>query len=165
MQFLIQPNFDRYPDFIVPERATAQAAGFDLFAQEDMTISSETRLFDLGFRALVPKDHVAVILPRSGLGAKFQMQLSNTAGIIDADYTGEWKAALHIGGKGTLANDTVHYWGGSDPQHYIEVKRGEAFAQVLFLPVPKIEVEITREPLPETERGDGGFGSTTKARG
>lgn len=189
LQFTIKPE-DRFPDFIPPKRATKKAAGFDLFAQEDMIITEDTTLFDLGFRARCPKDHVGIIFPRSGLGAKFQMQLSNTNGIIDEDYNGIWMAALHLGGKGTQRDNLSNYLEAyqtvhgvmppideeEDEKYAIEdmiedmeeteallIKRGEAFAQVLFFPVPEVEVVITHEELPDTERGEGGFGSTTKS--
>lgn len=187
LQFTIKPE-DRFPDFIPPKRATKKAAGFDLFAQEDMIITEDTTLFDLGFRARCPKDHVGVIFPRSGLGAKFQMQLSNTNGIIDEDYNGIWMAALHLGGKGTKLEALTNYLEAykevygrlpeeldpSGPEYLDEldtmedtqaliIRRGEAYAQVLFLPVPEVEVVITHEELPDTERGEGGFGSTTKS--
>lgn len=178
MQFLIKPDFTRFPDFIPPARATAKAAGFDLFAQEDMIISGDTVLFDLGFRTNVPKGHVAIIFPRSGLGAKFQVQLSNTTGIIDEDYTGEWKAALHLGGKGIQAEQIgwlSEAYGASsfteipdidddEDQKALLIKRGDAFAQVLFFPVPDVEIVITDGELEESERGEGGFGSTTAPR-
>lgn len=178
MQFLIKPE-GRFPDFIPPARATAKAAGFDLFAQEDMIITGDTVLFDLGFRTKVPKDHVAIIFPRSGLGAKFHVELANTNGIIDADYTGIWMAALHLGGKGTKVEQldwlSAAYEQSSfkeipdidddEDQKALLIKRGDAFAQVLFFPVPDVEVVITHEELPETERGEGGFGSTTQPRG
>lgn len=185
LQFTIKPE-DRFPDFIPPKRATKKAAGFDLFAQEDMIITGDTVLFDLGFRTKVPKDHVAIIFPRSGLGAKFNVQLANTNGVIDEDYTGIWMAALHLGGQGTQRDNLSNYLEAyqtvhgvmptiddeEDEEYAIEdmeeteallIKRGEAFAQVLFFPVPEVEVVITHEELPDTERGEGGFGSTTKS--
>ena len=175
MQFLIKPEA-RFPDFIPPARATSKAAGFDLFAQEDMIITGDTVLFDLGFRTKVPENHVAVIFPRSGLGAKFHVELANTNGIIDADYTGIWMAALHLGGKGTKVEQldwlSEAYKQSSFKeipdiddafQKALLIKRGDAFAQVLFFPVPDVEVVITHEELPETDRGEGGFGSTTKS--
>lgn len=161
MQFLIKPDTDRFPDFIMPKRASAKAAGIDLFAQEDMRITGETNLFELGFKAAVPEGYVGIIFPRSGLGAKFNCQLSNTLGVIDSDYRGEWMAALHLGGKGTKADDTVHYWHGDAEQRYIDIKRGDAYAQVLFFEVPLMDIMQVTE-LDDTDRGEGGFGSTTK---
>lgn len=179
MQFVIKPDLERFPHFIPPERATSKSAGFDLFAQEDMIITGDTVLFDLGFRTKVPKDHVAIIVPRSGLGAKFNVQLANTVGVIDEDYTGTWMAALQLGGRGTKVNE-LDWLSTAYKQSSLEeipdlddneemkallIRHGDAFAQVLFLPVPKVEVVITHGELEQTERGEGGFGSTTKSRG
>ncbi|ARW58940.1 putative dUTPase [Erwinia phage vB_EamM_Y3] len=177
MQFLVKPDLNRYPDFIVPKRGSAQAAGIDLFAQQDMIITADTELFDLGFQAAVPDGYVAIIFPRSGLGAKFNVQLSNTTGVIDSDYRGEWKAAIHLGGKGTqvdqldwlsaayLQSDMDEFpdLDDDEDQKALLIKRGEAYAQVLFFEVPLMEVALAEE-LPDTERGDGGFGSTTAPR-
>lgn len=191
MQFQVCPDLDRYPDFIMPKRASGQAAGIDLFAQEDMIITEQTTLFELGFKAAVPEGYVGIIFPRSGLGAKFNCQLSNTLGVIDSDYRGQWMAALHLGGKGTHVDSLSHYLEAyqsvhgvlppvDDPEDEFEseeeayedyadidslvIKRGEAYAQVLFFPVPLMPI-VQVDELDDTERGEGGFGSTTPTRG
>ncbi|QYW05318.1 hypothetical protein pEaSNUABM21_00304 [Erwinia phage pEa_SNUABM_21] len=179
MEFQIKPDLQTYPNFILPKRGSAQAAGLDLFAQEDMIFTETTELFNLGFRAAVPEGYVALIVPRSGLGAKFNMQLSNTMGVIDSDYRGDWMAAFHLGGKGTKV-DTLPPYGQYQKGFYHQgselwekanqneapmllVPKGDAFAQVLFFEVPLMQVTLVDE-LPETERGEGGFGSTTKSQ-
>lgn len=183
MQIQIQPvgNIER---FIAPKRGSAHAAGLDVFAQEDMVINEETKLFDLGFKAalICPEgtNYVAVLVPRSGSGAKYNVQLSNTLGVIDSDYRGEWKAAIHLGGKGTQYDDMksygqhlaefYHY--GSDlyeqarenQTKMLEFKRGEAICQIIFIEVPLVDVLVSADELPETDRGEGGFGSTDKPR-
>lgn len=172
MQFKVMPDLERFPDFIMPKRATAHSAGFDLFAQEDMIITNNTELFELGFKAAVPrkvtgandpvpKEYVGIIFPRSGLGAKFNCQLSNTLGVIDSDYRGQWMAALHLGGKGTKVQSTETNRPNHGETQRLVIKRGEAFAQVLFFEVPQVTVVQVTE-LDDTERGEGGFGSTTK---
>lgn len=191
MQFKVMPDLERFPDFIMPKRASGHAAGVDLFAQEDMIITDTTQLFELGFKAAVPEGYVGIIFPRSGLGAKFNCQLSNTLGVIDSDYRGQWMAALHLGGKGTQVNNLQNYLDAyqsvhgvlppvDDPEDEFEsedeayedyadidslvIKKGEAYAQVLFFPVPLMPI-VQVDSLDETERGEGGFGSTTPARG
>lgn len=161
MQFKVMPDLERFPDFIMPERASGQAAGIDLFAQEDMEITNNTQLFELGFKAAVPEGYVGIIFPRSGLGAKFNCQLSNTLGVIDSDYRGQWMAALHLGGKGTKVESTETYRPNHGETQRLVVKKGDAYAQVLFFPVPLMPVVQVTE-LDDTERGEGGFGSTTK---
>lgn len=161
MQFKVMPDLKRFPDFIMPERVSGQAAGIDLFAQEDMEITNNTQLFELGFKAAVPDGYVGIIFPRSGLGAKFNCQLSNTLGVIDSDYRGQWMAALHLGGKGTKVESTETYRPNHGETQRLVIKKGDAYAQVLFFPVPLMPVVQVTE-LDDTERGEGGFGSTTK---
>ncbi len=176
MLFKVQPDLIRYPDFIMPRRGTAQAAGVDLIAQEDMYIHETSELFELGFKAAVPEGYVGIIFPRSGLGAKFNCQLSNTLGVIDSDYRGQWMAALHVGGKGTKADSLTSFFEvklrndvpvAPDDARFTEkclfIPRGDAFAQVLFFEVPLMDIAQVTE-LDDTERGEGGFGSTTAPR-
>lgn len=97
----------------------------------------------LGFAAKVPDGHVALLLPRSSWGSK-GLDLMNTCGVIDSDYTGEWKA--------TLRDKTARG---------IEWKVGERLLQFLVVPVLSIVPELV-ESLDPTVRGEGGFGSTDK---
>lgn len=179
MHIQIKPHV---ANFIAPKRGTAQAAGLDVFAQQDIVITEDTQMIDLGFRAAVPQGYAAVLLPRSGSGAKFNVQLSNTLGLIDSDYRGPWMAAIHLGGKGTKADEMMtwgqhlasHYQSGSDRYEQalenttkaLEFKRGEAIGQMIFIEVPLFDVVVcdATTELPETDRGEGGFGSTDKPR-
>lgn len=170
-------------NFIAPKRGSAQAAGLDIFAQDDIVISDATTLLDLGFSAAVPEGYVAVLVPRSGSGAKFHVQLANTLGIIDSDYRGPWKAAIHLGGKGTNRDELPAYGKlmaeGYQPGTYahqllweeaqkedaakaLAFKQGEAICQMIFIEVPLMDVVVSEDELPTTARGAGGFGSTDK---
>lgn len=168
----ILPDLKKYPDFIIPSYGTPFSAALDIFAQEDIHITSVTKLIDLGFKCEYPKDYALLLLPRSGLGSKFGVELANTIGLIDVDYRGTLMAALHLSGHGTksrevdllndLLDDEDDFPDGCDSStKAIHVRRGEAFAQLLLIktdrPVPRIVSELS-----ETVRGDGGFGSTTK---
>lgn len=135
--------------FIAPARGTSKSAGLDIFAQQDILITRVTGLLDLGFRASVPDGYFAMLLPRSGQGARYNVQLANTAGVIDSDYRDPWKAAIHLGDRGT------------DRTASLLIKRGTALAQMLILPVPQVGVSIV-EALRDSDR-KGGFGSTDKA--
>lgn len=188
MQIQIQPT-GNIENFIAPKRGSAHAAGLDIFAQQDILITEKTQLLDLGFKAalICPEgtNYVAVLVPRSGSGAKYNVALANTLGVIDSDYRGEWKAAIHLGGKGTKRDELPAYarlkaegfYYGSDiykqymEQAYkddapkaLEFKRGEAICQMIFIEVPLVDVLVSADELPETDRGDGGFGSTDKPR-
>lgn len=170
MQIQIQPT-GNIENFIAPKRGSAHAAGLDIFAQQDITITEETQLLDLGFKAalICPEgtNYVAVLVPRSGSGAKFNVQLSNTLGIIDSDYRGPWKAAIHLGNKGTegthLENGEMNNYLGRRDREYT-FRRGEAICQMIFVEVPLVDVLVSAKELPASDRGDGGFGSTDKPR-
>lgn len=93
----------------------------------------------------IPKDHVMLIFSRSGHGFKNQVRLQNCVGVIDSDYRGEVKVAL------------VHDNPANDQPLFIE--HGDRIAQAMILPVPEVFFEVVTE-LSETDRGEGGFGST-----
>lgn len=172
--FNILPHADYAKDFIPPAYGTPYSAALDVFAQEDFWITHETQLISLGFAAEFPVGTACLLLPRSGGGAKFGVALSNTAGLIDPDYRGDWKAAIWLNGGGTKVSDTqfpIVEEVEQDGQKFaretnrigrrLQIRRGEAFAQLLFVkterPLPTIVSELS-----ETVRGDGGFGSTDK---
>ena len=90
----------------------------------------------------VPKGYEAQVRPRSGLAAKHGVTVLNTPGTIDPDYRGEVKVILANHGKAPL-----------------EVTRGMRIAQMLVLPVPRVEWSEVDE-LPATARGEGGVGHT-----
>lgn len=128
-------------NFVMPTKGTDGAGAFDLYMPED----GETgKLVGLGFSAEVPKNHVALILPRSSAGVKRGLELRNTCGVIDSDYRGEWKAAVQT------KNGDVLQW-----------SAGDRLLQFLVVPVSDVELELVDE-LDETTRGSGGFGSSGK---
>ena len=100
------------------------------------------QMVPLGFAAEVPTGHVALLLPRSGAGAKHGVSLNNTVGVIDADYRGEWMACLR------LKNHQPLTW-----------EAGERLLQFVLVPVTTPELQIV-DSLEDTDRGEGGFGHT-----
>ncbi|MDR0943441.1 MAG: deoxyuridine 5'-triphosphate nucleotidohydrolase, partial [Ruminococcus sp.] len=79
-------KFERVTGFdgvYLPKRATKGSAGYDFFAPEDITIPGTIKT---GIRVKIKEGYVLCIFPRSGLGFKYGMSLSNTVGIIDSDY-------------------------------------------------------------------------------
>ena len=127
-----------------PEYATDGSAAVDLRAAEALTLEA-------GARAVVPtgvhiapegRDVVAIIAARSGLAIKHGITLSNAIGVIDSDYRGEVCVGL------------INL---SDKPFSIE--RGDRIAQLMFMPVLHAEF-IAAKTLDQTERGEGGFGST-----
>ena len=131
----------------MPKRATKGSAGYDFFAPTNIYLKpGQTLKVPTGMRAQMIDGWVLQCYPRSGLGFKYRLQLDNTVGIIDSDYyfsSNEGHIMLKI------TNDTTEY-------KELKIKRGEGFAQGIFL-----QYGITVDD-DTTEVRDGGFGSTTK---
>lgn len=131
----------------LPEYATASSAGMDLKANVDspVTILPLGRaIIPTGLSIALPEGTEAQIRPRSGLAAKSGITVLNTPGTIDADYRGEIKVILV-----NLSNEP-----------YL-VKPGDRIAQMVIAKYEKAEWHEV-SVLDETERGEGGFGSTGK---
>ena len=136
-----------YEDIKLPLRATKYSAGYDFYAPFDFTLKpGETIKIPTGIRAKMREDYALFLLPRSGLGFKYRLQLNNTIGLIDADYFYSDNEG-HIFAK--ITND-------SNEGKVISVKKGEAFIQGVFL-----SYRITEDDEVNTIR-NGGFGSTSK---
>lgn len=132
------------PTVELPQYAYAGDAGLDLRASEDVTLAPfERRLISTGLAVAIPDGYAGFVQPRSGLALKQGLSMANTPGLIDAHYRGELKiCAINL-----------------DPQHDIEVKRGDRIAQLVIQRVPVVEL-VEVEELDETDRGAGGFGSS-----
>ena len=130
----------------LPRFATAGAACMDLCAciDEAVTLAAgERRLVPTGIAIALPSaDYAALVFARSGLGIKKGVCLSNGVGVIDSDYRGECFVALH-----------------NDSNEERTVRHGDRVAQLVLLPFLPMEFEQV-DTLPETVRGEGGFGST-----
>lgn len=137
----------QYSGPFVLRRQTRGAAGYDLTANEDVLIEpgGAAHLVGTGLRLALPHGTVGIIKSRSSMAAKHNLEAG--AGVIDEDYRGEVKVLLRNFGKSTVL-----------------ISPGMRIAQLLVLPVV-----VDAEPvgplesltmLPETERGEGGFGST-----
>ena len=136
-----------YEDIKLPLRATKYSAGYDFYAPFDFTLKpGETIKIPTGIRDKMREDYALFLLPRSGLGFKYRLQLNNTIGLIDADYFYSDNEG-HIFAK--ITND-------SNEGKVISVKKGEAFIQGVFL-----SYGITEDDEVNSIR-NGGFGSTSK---
>ena len=129
----------------LPQYGSAAAAGADLYAllEESVTLApGETALLPTGLSAEIPEGYVGLIFARSSLGIKRGLAPANKVGVIDADYRGEIKVGLY--------------------NHSGEPQTVEPFERVAqFMIVPFLRAEFTEsEILSDTERGEGGFGST-----
>ena len=131
----------------LPEYQTSASAGVDLKAVLDEALELkplERKIIRTGLKIALPDGYEAQVRPRSGLAAKHGISILNAPGTIDADYRGEIGIILV-----NLSN-----------QDFI-VKPGDRIAQLVIAKYEQIKWKITQE-LPNTKRGDGGFGSTGK---
>jgi len=133
---------------MLPRYATAGAAGLDLRAciEKEMTLrAGESQLVSTGVAIHVADaGYAAMILPRSGLGAKSGIVLGNLVGLIDSDYQGPLMVSLWNRGKAAFT-----------------VRPMDRVAQLIVVPVVQVEFEVVEE-FAASARGAGGFGSTGK---
>ena len=131
----------------LPEYKTKGASGMDLlaFIKKPINIKPKTLfLVPTGLSVAFSKNYEIQIRPRSGLAAKNSISVLNTPGTIDSDYRGEIKVIIYNHGDTDFT-----------------INNGDRIAQMILSPVIKMEFEETND-LPETIRGEGGFGSTGK---
>ena len=136
---------DTYNDIKKPKRATRRSAGYDFYAPYEFTLSpGDTIKIATGIRVLLDDDKFLMCAPRSGHGFKARIQLDNTIGIIDADYSDSDNEG-HIMVK--LTND-------SHTGKTIKVAKGDGMIQAIIL-----QYFLTEDDDSEADR-NGGFGST-----
>lgn len=138
-------------DLPIPDYATPGSAGVDLFAAVDAEVTlhpGERKLISTGIRIAIPDGYEAQVRPRSGLALRHGIGMVNAPGTIDADY------------RGIIGVILINH-GDTD----FQISRGDRIAQMVIAPVARAEFIETNE-LPETLRGEGGFGHTgvTSAR-
>ena len=136
-----------YPEVKLPSYKTSGASGMDLMAFVKSTIIIKPKtscLIPTGLSLAFSKDYEVQIRPRSGLAAKNNISVLNTPGTIDSDYRGEIKVIIYNHGN----------------KNFI-INNNDRIAQMILTPVIKMELQETNE-LPETIRGESGFGSTGK---
>lgn len=137
-----------YDNIKLPKRATTGSAGYDFFSPFDFELRvGETIKIPTGVRVLLDSDKFLAIYPRSGLGFKYRIQLDNTVGIIDSDYSQSDNEG-HIFIK--LTND-------GKENKSININKGDAIAQGV------IQQYFITEDDDTTGRRNGGFGSTDKS--
>jgi dUTP pyrophosphatase len=141
----------KFPDAVVPTRATEGAACWDLYALTDCFLSaSRSRVIVYtGIDIELPPGFVGLVCSRSGLAATDGIFVLNAPGVIDEDYRGELKVIL-----GLQPRDIN--WPALEPIH---IPKGSRVAQLMVLPLPQLAVEEVTE-LSTTDRGEGGLGST-----
>jgi len=127
----------------LPAYAKSGDAGLDLRASESVTLEpGERRLVPTGLAVAIPEGHAGFVLPRSGLAMHKGVTVLNAPGLIDSGYRGEIKVLLINHGAEAVSID-----------------RGERIAQLVVQPVARARL-VEEERLPDSARGEGGFGST-----
>jgi dUTP pyrophosphatase len=140
-------NLDVYrivPEAILPSRASAKAANYDLYSSEDTVIGAgKVELVSTGLRFRVPYGYVFEIYGRSGL-AREGIIVANGPGQVDSDYRGEVKVILYNAGS-------LGYY----------IKKGDRIAQGRLVRLSRMDtLEVPMISTNETVRGEGGFGHT-----
>lgn len=124
---------------VSPESKTNGAAAFDLTATSvRLDRANNATIFGIGLAFEIPKGYAMFIYPRSS-SFKYNADFTNSVGVIDSDYRGE----VHVMFKGLNVGYNL----------------GDRIAQAIVMPIPEVQY-VQAESLSETERGDGGFGST-----
>jgi len=129
----------------LPQYKTRYSSGMDLIANINETITiqpGKKSIIPTGIAVSIPLEYEVQIRPRSGLAAKNGIGVLNSPGTIDADYRGEVKVILI-----NLGNSSF------------KINKNDRIAQMILCPIAKAEFEEVDE-LPDTKRGEGGFGST-----
>lgn len=129
---------------VIPKYSKIGDAGMDLTITREIENTTFSVSYGFGIAMEIPKGYVGLIFPRSSV-RNTDLILSNCVGVIDSGYRGELQATF----KKTSGLDSIKY------------KVGERGAQIIILPYPQVSI-IETDQLSDTERGDGGFGSTGK---
>lgn len=128
---------------VLPVKARPGDAAFDFTAvSEEFDLANRTLTYKLGWAIEIPEGHVGLFFPRSSVANK-DIVLSNSVGVIDSGYRGELMAKF----KNVVPAAARKY------------SVGERVVQLIIMPIPQVELQVT-ETLSDTERGDGGFGSS-----
>ena len=143
-----------HPDATIPSYAKSGDAGMDLVATSVIGETLGSITYGLGIALEIPEGFVGLVFPRSSI-RKTGLQLSNSVGVIDSGYRGEIQATFNkiFGSEGMYDEAKI-----PTTEFY---KVGDRIAQIMIIPHPTIEFNEVDE-LSDSERGEGGFGSTGK---
>jgi dUTP pyrophosphatase len=131
-------------DATLPTRAYPGDAGLDLVACERHELApGERAMVGTGIAVAIPDGHAGLVTPRSGLAAKHGITIVNTPGLVDSGYRGELRVILH----------------NTDTTEPFVVEPGMRIAQLVVIAVPEATLREV-DALPDSERGEGGFGSS-----
>ena len=130
---------------VIPVYAKDGDAGMDLTITSIISETTTDVTYGFGIALEIPKNYVGLVFPRSSV-RKYDLSLTNCVGVIDSGYRGEIQATFK----------KTSWLKGDSSDKYVVGDRG---SQIIILPYPKVSM-VESEELSDTERGDGGFGST-----
>ena len=145
------------PKAVIPKYAKAGDAGMDLVATSIISDTPEQITYGMGIALEIPEGFVGLIFPRSSV-RKTGLDLSNAVGVVDSGYRGELQATFNKVFGGDRFYDETKLTEITSHDFY---KVGDRIAQIMIIPYPPIEFKEVDE-LSDSERGEGGFGSTGK---
>ncbi len=133
-----------HPEAQLPQAQHPGDAGLDLCSTEEVEVKpGERAMIPTGVAVAIPDGHAGLVFPRSGLASKQGLTLANSPGLIDAGYRGEVICAV------------VNL----DPDSAVAIAKGDRIAQLVIVAIPQVAPGWVEE-LPDSHRGEGGFGST-----
>ena len=130
----------------IPTYAHDGDACFDIYSDGLKSISGSTQVHETGLKFEIPKGYAMMIYSRSGMGFKNDVRLANCVGVVDSGFVGEVMVKL-TSDSGCISA--------------FDYKSGDRIAQAMLIPVPVVEFEEV-DDVEDTERGDGGLGSSGK---
>ena len=144
MSHLVLPIKRLDPSVELPRYAYCGDAGLDIRSNEDIVLKPyERAMVSTGLAIAIPDGYAGFMQPRSGLAAKQGLTVLNTPGLIDAHYRGELKIIII----------------NLDKEHSVSIRKGDRIAQLVIQAVPQVELNEV-DDLGDTDRGQGGFGSS-----
>lgn len=137
------------PGAVVPRKAHASDAGFDLVAVSKSYDEYGNLVYGTGLAFEIPEGYVGLVFPRSSISKKI-CSLANSVGVIDSGYRGE--VTFKFKPLGTYTNVAMN-------DSFMRYDVGDRIGQMIVMPLPEVEFEVADE-LGSSERGEGGYGST-----
>ena len=146
------------PEVVIPSYSKAGDAGMDITAISDPQIKNSPNEYcyieyKTGISVEIPEGYVGLLFPRSSISKK-SLSLANSVGVIDSGYRGE----ICFRFKYDPSSLNITTWSKESEQNAF-YKKGERIGQLIIIPYPQVQFQVVEE-LNDTERGQGGFGST-----
>ena len=149
-----------HPDAVIPEYAKSGDAGLDLTAISASVDEHGNAVYGTGLAIEMPEGYAGFLFPRSSI-SKYDLTLANSVGVIDAGYRGEIIVKMKHAVKVKASSIKSTFVASCMADYSYAYRAGDRVAQLIIMPVPKIEL-VGADDLSDSERGDVGFGSSGK---